>query len=140
MSGEGYGSDIRAGSGILLDRSKMPIVEQDRDARTWGMLCHLSALVGLTGIPLLHILGPLIVWQLKKNEYSFVDEQGKEALNFQITMTIYGIIAGILVIVFIGLVLLGILIIVNVILVAIAASTAYKGESYHYPFTIRFFR
>ncbi len=140
MSGQCCGRDIRAESGTLLDQKGVPIAEQDRDARTWGMLCHLSALVGLTGIPLLHILGPLIVWQIKKNDYPFVDDQGKEALNFQLTMTIYGLIAGILIMVFIGLILLGVLIVVNVILVAIAASTAYRGEPYRYPFTIRFIK
>src|SRR5437879_6046718 len=60
----------------------------DSQARTWNMLCHLSALSAYIGIPFGQILGPLIVWQLKKNEYPSVEIHGKAALNFQITVTI----------------------------------------------------
>jgi uncharacterized Tic20 family protein len=58
-----------------------------RDERTWAMLCHLAALAGCL-LPLGNILGPLAIWLLKKNESSFIDEHGKAALNFQITITL----------------------------------------------------
>ena len=64
------------------------IMEVDKDARTWATVCHLSALIMLVGVPLGNILGPLVVWLAKKQKYEFVDDQGKEALNFQITFTI----------------------------------------------------
>ena len=54
-----------------------------KDARNWGMTCHLSALSGYF-IPLGNLLGPLIIWAIKKDEFTFVDQQGKEAINFQL--------------------------------------------------------
>ncbi len=104
---------------------------------TWGMLCHLTALVGFLGVPLGNILGPLIVWLIKKDQYSFVDSQGKESLNFQISMTIYGVIAGFLTIILIGWALLVVLVVVNIILVIIASVRANSGRPYRYPITIR---
>ena len=85
------------------------------EEKTWGMICHLSAFAFF--IPFGHILGPLIVWLIKKEEFPFVNEQGKEALNFQISITIYSIFAGILVIVLVGIVLLLVLIILDIVVV-----------------------
>lgn len=62
-----------------------PAMEMDPQARQWGMLAHLVALAGFVFGPLGIIIGPLIVWLMKKDQYSFVNSQGKEALNFQIT-------------------------------------------------------
>ena len=75
----------------------MRIMEIDKNARTWATLGHLSALIMLVGVPLGNILGPLVVWLAKRQEYEFVDDQGKEALNFQITFTFVGIALFILV-------------------------------------------
>jgi uncharacterized protein len=58
-----------------------------RSERTWAMLCHLSALAGCI-LPLGNILGPLAVWLLKKDESPFIDEHGKAALNFQVTVSL----------------------------------------------------
>jgi uncharacterized Tic20 family protein len=124
----------------LLDQSGKPLVEYDKDARTLGMACHLSALIGLLGIPFLNIIGPLAVWLWRKDKYAFVDDQGKESLNFQISMTLYSVVAGILTLILIGWVLLGILWIANLALIIIAASKANKGEAYRYPFNLRLIR
>ncbi|MCZ6500082.1 MAG: DUF4870 domain-containing protein [Gammaproteobacteria bacterium] len=106
------------------------------DERMWGMLCHLSALTGfLSGIGF--ILGPLIVWLLKKDQYSFVDEQGKEALNFQITMFIAAIACVLLVLLLIGVLLLWILGIVNFVMIIIAVIESNNGVHYEYPFSLR---
>lgn len=110
----------------------------DKQARNWGMLCHLSALSAFLGIPFGHLLGPLVVWLVKKNEYPFVDEQGKESLNFQISVTIYAIPLFVLVFVLIGIPLLIALLAVDVVLVIVAAVKASNGESFRYPLTIRF--
>lgn len=126
--------------GTLLDKSGAPLIEYDRDARTLGMVCHLSALIGLLGLPFLNIVGPLVVWLWKKDHYAFVEDQGKESLNFQISMTLYGIVAGILTLILIGWVMLGIIWVVNLVLVVIAASKANKGEAYRYPFNLRLIR
>lgn len=111
-------------------------IEQSKDARTWGMLAHLSALVQFLGIP--SVLGPLVVWLIKKNEYPFVNDQGKEALNFHITVFIVALIltpticlAGI------GILLLVALGITALILAIIAAMKANEGVAYRYPLTLR---
>jgi uncharacterized Tic20 family protein len=109
----------------------------EKQSRTWGMLCHLAGLAVYIGVPFGNILGPLVVWLIKKEEFPFVDEQGKEALNFQISITIYGIIAGILIIVLIGIPLLLGLLVAHIVLIIVAAIKANEGESYRYPFTIR---
>ncbi len=121
----------------LLDKTGAPLVEYDKDARTLGMVCHLSALVGLLGLPLLNMIGPLAVWLWRKDLYAFVDDQGKEALNFQISVTLYSIVAGILTLILIGWVLLGLIWVANLILILIAASSANRGEAYRYPFNLR---
>ena len=70
--------------------------EVSKDARMWAMFCHLAGLVGYL-IPLIgNIVAPLIIWQIKKDELPFVDEQGKEAVNFQISMSLYALIGIIL--------------------------------------------
>ena len=100
------------------------------------MLCHLAALAGFL-IPFGSIVGPLIIWLIKKDEFPFVDEQGKESLNFQISVAIYGIVSAILIIVVIGIFLLIALVIADVVLVVMASIQTNKGESYRYPLTIR---
>ena len=114
--------------------------EYDKDTRMWGMFCHLAALAGVIGIPLANIIGPLIIWLIKKESSPFIDDQGKESLNFQISMTIYMFVAALLLIVVIGIVLLPALAVVDVIFVIIAAIKTNNGESYHYPITIRFIK
>lgn len=105
-----------------------------------GMLCHLIALAGYA-IPSGNLVGPLIVWLIKKDTMPFVDKEGKESLNFQISMTIYMIGAGILtaLICVFAPVLIAIAI-MDVVYVIIAAIAASKGKNYTYPFTIRFLK
>ncbi|MGJ8640170.1 MAG: DUF4870 domain-containing protein [Opitutaceae bacterium] len=119
------------------DAPEAPIEKRDN---TMGMLCHLLSLVQLLGVPLGNVLGPLIIWLLKKEEDPFADECGKEALNFQISMTIYMIVAGLLVLLVVGIFMLMALIVINVVYTIIAAIKASEGKSYSYPFTIRFIK
>ena len=114
--------------------------ELDKKERTWGMLCHLTALLGITGVPFGHIFGPLIIWLLKKNDYPFVDEQGKESLNFQLSMTVYTLISALLIFIKIGFILIIVLATVNLVLVIIASVKANSGETYRYPLKFRFIR
>ena len=125
--------------------------------RTWGMLCHLIAFAWFV-VPFVgNIVGPLIVWQIRRQEFEFVDDQGKESLNFQITVTIAGIITGVLVFVFLGIPLaiaLGVfdiamgssvsltavacalaiaLGVFYIVMVIIATTRANNGERYRYP-------
>src|SRR5438309_347332 len=105
--------------------------------RTWCILCHDRALLGFFVPGAVHILAPLIVWLIKKDESAEVNEHGKEALNFQISMLIYSIISGILCLILIGFALLAILHLLNVVLVIIASIKASEGKLYRYPITIR---
>src|ERR1700744_3603228 len=66
------------------------------ESRTWGMLCHLSALAMLI-FSWGAIVGPLVVWLIKRNESSFVDDNGKESLNFQITIFIITVVLGVVI-------------------------------------------
>lgn len=111
----------------------------DHQARQWAMLCHISALSGFL-IPFGHLGGPLLFWLLKRNEHPLVDQNGKEAVNFQISMTIYAAISAVLVIVVIGILLLIALGIFWIVVVIIASIRANNGEAYRYPLTIRFIR
>lgn len=109
----------------------------DKDERMWGMLCHLSALSGLI-IPFGNLIGPLVVYTLKKDEYAFVEDQGKESLNFQISVLIYLMISGIAVLLLVGIFFLLFVPFIAIILTVLAAVRANDGEYYRYPFCIHF--
>jgi len=106
----------------------------------FAMGCHLIALVGLLGNGIGFLLGPLILWLVMRKEDPFIDEQGKEAVNFQITMLIAYIVSAILVLVFIGIFLLIALAIYSVVMAIIAAIKAGDGVHYRYPYAIRFIK
>jgi uncharacterized Tic20 family protein len=107
------------------------------NVRTWTVLCHASALIGFFVPWAGHILGPLIVWLAKRSDSTEIDEHGKESLNFQISMLIYNLIAGVLCLLLIGFVILAILHILNLVLVIVASIQASEGKFYRYPMTIR---
>lgn len=115
--------------------------------RNWCMWCHLSALAGYI-IPFGTILGPLIVWQMKRTEFLAVDQHGKEALNFQLSVLIYllagGMVAFFSVLICVGWLLLPVLIpalclipIVSLIFTIIAGIKGGDGVLYRYPLTLR---
>jgi uncharacterized Tic20 family protein len=107
-----------------------------KEACTFAMLCHLGALIGYL-IPFGNIVGPLVFWLIKKDQYAFVDDQGKEALNFQITVSIAAIISAILTLVMIGFILLLVVAIGSLVLVIMAAVAASSGKAYRYPLCLR---
>ncbi|OLS34350.1 hypothetical protein BTR25_22240 [Bacillus sp. MRMR6] len=86
------------------------------------------------------IVGPLIIWLLKKEESSFVDYHGKEYFNFFISYFIYSLVSGILVFLIIGIFLLWILGIMALVFTIIAAVKAYEGNEYKFPLIIRFIK
>ena len=116
--------------------------ELNKDARMWAMFCHLGGLAGL--IPIVpafgSIIAPLIIWQIKKNEFPFVDEHGKEAVNFQISMLLYAIICIPFCFICIGFILLAAIGIVDIVCLIIAAIKANNGGHYRYPICIRFIK
>jgi uncharacterized protein len=108
------------------------------NVKTWCVLAHASALLGFIIPWVFHILGPLIVWLAKRTDSPEIDAHGKESLNFQISMLIYNLVAGVLCLVLIGFALLFILHILNLVLVIVASIQASEGKHYRYPITIRF--
>ena len=115
--------------------------EPDNDSKLWATFCHLSAFCGCLGVPFGNILGPLIIWLIKKDTMPYVDQNGKEAVNFQISMVIYFLAAFPLIcggplifIVWLPLVVL------QVIFTIIATIKANQGETYRYPMSIRFIK
>lgn len=124
-------------------QASQPAVEVNTHARNWSMLCHLAGLGWLLWwiVPLIGgIVGPLIVWQIKKDEDAFIDQNGKEALNFQISMLMYFIISGLLCFACIGFVLVPAVAIADAVFAIIASIKAGSGQAYKYPLTIRFIK
>jgi len=108
------------------------------NGRTWNALCHASALLGVLVHFPGHLLGPLIIWLAKRGDSPEIDAHGKEALNFQISMLIYNVVAAVFCLILIGFFFLAILWVVNAVLVIIASIQASDGKFYRYPITIRF--
>ena len=113
------------------------------EEKQWAMFGHLSSLLGLFTGGVGNIVGPLVIWLVKKDTLPFAGDQAKEALNFNITLLIIGVILlGITMITFgIGAILtlpLGLLLCVAwLILTIMAAVKANEGVAYRYPFTLR---
>ena len=121
------------------------IKPSSKEERMWGMFCHLAALAGfLPMMPFLAVVGPLVIWLLKKDEYPFVNAQGKAAVNFQISMLIYAAFAILLALACrslgIGIFLLLAVAICDMILTILAATKANEGETFQYPASLTFIR
>jgi len=98
--------------------------------------CNIAMLAHLLGI-FTFFVGALIIWLIKKDESPFIDDQGKEALNFQITIALACVVASALTIVLIGMLLFPLIMIANFILCIVGAMAASKGQAYRYPFALR---
>lgn len=110
--------------------------ELTQEEKTFGMLAHLTALSGFI-IPFGSILGPLIIWLIKKDQSAWVDQQGKEALNFNISIAIYAIVASILIFIVIGIFLAIAVGIFWLVMVIIATVKVNNLEDFQYPLSIR---
>jgi uncharacterized Tic20 family protein len=108
------------------------------DVRIWNILCHASALLGIFLHFPGHLLGPLIVWLAKRDDSPEIDANGKESLNFQISMLIYNGIAVVFCLVLVGFAFLAVLWVLNAVFVIVATVHASDGKFYRYPMTIRF--
>ena len=106
--------------------------------RTWAMLAHLSALVGLLIWMIGIVLGPLAVYLMRRDQSPFVEAHAKEALNFNITVLLAAIACLLLMLVFIGVLLGAALFVAWLVMILIAAIKASEGAPYHYPFALRF--
>ena len=104
--------------------------EVSQNAKNMALLCHLLGFFTC-------FIGPLIVWLIKKDDDPYIDQQGKEALNFQITVTIACIVGSLLSVVCIGFFILAAVGILDIIFVIMACVASGKGEAYRYPVSIR---
>ncbi len=106
--------------------------------RGWSMACHLSSFLLLLGIPLGNVIGPFVIWLCKRHEHPWLYAHATAALNFQLSMTLYLLVAGALTFLGIGFILLPIVIITDLVCASIAAFHASKNHIWRYPLTIRF--
>lgn len=105
--------------------------------KQYAMFLHLSQFAGSI-IPGLGWILPLVLWLTKKDSSVFIDTNGKIVMNWIISYAIYAIIAGVLVLIGIGIVLLIALLICNLVFIIIGAVRAGKGEIWPYPLSINF--
>ncbi len=103
--------------------------------RMWAMLCHLGTLA--TFFPFANVILPLLIWSMKKEDSPFINDQGKEALNFQITIMIGYAICIPLFFLFIGIPLIAALGIYHIVFSIVAAIKSNEGLAYRYPFALR---
>lgn len=123
--------------GVETSVSEFP----SKTERQWAMGCHLIGLCGvIVPFPAAGLIGALVLWLLKREDGAFIDEQGKESLNFQISLFIYAAICIFLSFIAIGLLLLFPLAIFGFICIIIAAIKASEGTAFRYPACIRFIK
>jgi len=108
------------------------------DERNFATFAHLAAFFGYVVPVIGRVLGPVIIWLIKKEEYPFVDQQGREAINFNLSMLIYALILAPTLCIGIGIVILPLLGLAHIILIILAAVKSNSGTPYRYPVTIRF--
>jgi len=137
-------ADLLAGPGDLREgRDRMGTGgaggPYSADVRSMAMFCHLAAFAGFF-LPFGNIIGPLIVWLVKREDSDFIDRHGKEAVNFQITMSIALFVSVVLILIVIGLFALIALAVMNLVFIIVAAMKANDGEEYRYPISVRFIR
>jgi len=107
--------------------------------KNWAMACHLAAFAG-SFFPLGNVIGPLICWLARKESSSWVDQNGKSSLNFQISILLYMILIIPLCFIVVGIPMIIVLWITSVICTIMASIKASKGEKFKYPLSIPFFQ
>ena len=120
---------------LPFDRDPARAPATSADDRTWGAVAHLAAVIPIPGP---NVLGPLVVWLARRNESEFVADQGKESVNFQLSMLLLWLASIPLVFVGIGVLILWVLPLMNIGFVIWATLRAAQGEAFRYPFNLRF--
>lgn len=111
----------------------------NKDANQWGMFVHFSILAGFI-IPFAGLILPIVLWQMKKEEFPIVDQHGKVVVNWMISSFIYGIVCSILILLVIGMFGLIALAIATVVFAIIGGIKANDGEVWEYPLSIKFLK
>src|SRR5450756_176613 len=125
-----YGAGPQYGAAAPQYVAGPPAPMSDSEQRLWATLAPIGPII-------LGFVAPLVIWLLYRERGQYVEDQSKEALNFQITVTIAAAVSGLLIFAIIGLVLLPIVLIVALVLMIMAAIAANKGQAYRYPFSLR---
>ena len=120
-----------------MDSEKVPPVkpselEASSDDRTWGMLAHLSYF--LTFVIGVSCVAPLVIWIIKKDTSAFIEDQAKEALNFQLSALIVSLLLGVTIC---GIPLILVVLVMSIVYSIQAGMAANRGERYRYPYTFR---
>lgn len=105
--------------------------------RNWAVCCHLGGFAGLVLPGLGHVVVPLVLWLVRRDRSAFVEHHGREALNFQLSITLYAIVATALMWVLIGFLLILAVLGVQFVFMVLASIAASQGERYRYPLTLR---
>lgn len=109
------------------------------EEKNWAIGAHLSTFIGAVApIPMMNIVAPLAVWLMKKDSLPFAERHAREALNFNISIFIYGVVAAVSILLVIGLLLFPAVLLTWVIFSIVGAVKASNGEEYRYPLTMRF--
>ncbi|MBN1591301.1 MAG: DUF4870 domain-containing protein [Pirellulales bacterium] len=122
-------ADINPPESTSEESAGTPTFESTKEERTLAMACHLLGLVGF--------IGPLVLWLIKKDESALVDDQGKESLNFQITVLLASVVSALLACLVIGVVMAVVVAIYDLAYIIIAAMKANEGQVYRYPICLR---
>ncbi|MGN6133504.1 MAG: DUF4870 domain-containing protein [Aureliella sp.] len=117
----------------------LPLDEREQQVRLWGMIMHLSQLANFL-LPVAGFIIPIVIWQMKKNEYPELDAHGKIIANWLLSSLIYGFVSVLLVFVLVGIPLLLALGLAGIVFPIIGGIKANSGEIWKYPLCITFFR
>jgi uncharacterized protein len=129
------GASLAAGDSNLATRA----AAEDQQVRNTAVAAHLSTFAGLI-VPFGSVIGPLAVWLTRRDRDPFIDQAGREALNFGISIAIYGSVLLVAALMLVGIPLLLVGVIAWVMLASLAAAKASQGQPYRYPLTMRLVR
>ena len=129
------GADLTADPAMPAARATVV----NESARTTAAAAHLSTFAGLV-MPFGSVIGPLAVWLTRRDRDPFIDQAGREALNFGITIAIYGAVLLVAALMLVGILFLIIGVVAWVVLASLAAVKASQGQTYRYPLTMRLVR
>ena len=116
----------------------MSATEFEREQRNWAVILHLSVLLGNTLLPAIGWLVPFVLWQLKKDEYLYVDRVGRKVNNFLLNLLVLYLVGSVLSVIGVGFIILAVIWVMSVIIPIVAAVKESKGESFDYPVLFSF--
>jgi hypothetical protein len=128
------GANLAAGANQATQAAEM-----DQAVRNTAVAAHLSTFAGLV-VPFGSVIGPLAVWLTQRDRDPFIDDTGREALNFGISIAVYGLVALVGALMLVGIPLLMVGVMAWVVLASLAAVKASQGQAYRYPLTMRLVR